>query len=82
MTITQIDLDDGALNEAMRLMGTRTKKETVNTALREYTAQLKRMAAFDTLFEMGQRGDFDQAANARAAAKQAWKQALNEQPEG
>ncbi|WP_405132708.1 type II toxin-antitoxin system VapB family antitoxin [Nocardia sp. NBC_01388] len=80
MTVTQIDLDDDALNEAMRLMGTTTKKETVNTALREYAKQLKRVEAFDKLLEMGQRGDFDEAASAHAAAKAAWKRELNSEP--
>ena len=30
----EIDLDDDALHEAMRLLGTKTKSETVNEALR------------------------------------------------
>lgn len=80
MTVTQIDLDDDALNEAMRLMGTTTKKETVNTALREYAKQLKRVEAFDKLLEMGQRGDFDAAAEAYAASKAARKRAQNSEP--
>jgi Arc/MetJ family transcription regulator len=79
VSITQIDLDDDALTEAMRLMGTTTKKETVNTALREYVAQLRRLEAFDRLYEMGQRGDFDQAAAAHAAAKKAWRDAWDQQ---
>ncbi|MGI5216336.1 type II toxin-antitoxin system VapB family antitoxin [Nocardia sp. CA-290969] len=74
MTVTQVDLDDGALAEAMRLMGTTTKKDTVNTALREYVKQLKRLEAFDALLAMGQRGDFDQAAEAHAAERRARKQ--------
>ncbi len=41
MSVTQIDIDDEALSEAMRLMGATTKKETVNTALREYTQRVK-----------------------------------------
>ncbi|GAB0103741.1 hypothetical protein JMUB6875_27150 [Nocardia sp. JMUB6875] len=75
MTVTQIDLDDDALNEAMRLMGTTTKKETVNRALLEYVQQRKRLEAFDKLLAMGQRGDFDQAADAHTSAKEAWKRA-------
>jgi Arc/MetJ family transcription regulator len=81
MSITQIDLDDEALNEAMRLMGTKTKKETVNAALREYVQQQKRVEAAERLFQMGQRGDFDQAAAAHAAAKAAWKQAWAQDPD-
>lgn len=75
MTVTQIDLDDDALGEAMRLMGTTTKKETVNTALVEYVKQLKRLEAFDKLLAMGERGDFDRAAEVHAAMRDARKQA-------
>lgn len=75
MGVTQVDLDDEALNEAMRLLGTKTKKETINMALREVVQRLRRMEAFDRMLERGQRGDFDQAADAHAAAKRAWKQA-------
>lgn len=47
ISVTQIDLDDEALAEAMRLMGSTTKEDTVNAALRDYawrwvdTAQYK-----------------------------------------
>jgi Arc/MetJ family transcription regulator len=47
MAITQIDLDDEALAEAMRLSGAKSKKETVNLALREYAARHRRIAALD-----------------------------------
>lgn len=36
---TNIDLDDGLVAEAMRLTGTRTKKEVVDRALRELVAR-------------------------------------------
>ena len=36
MALTQIDIDEDALNEAMRLSGAKTKKDTVNLALREF----------------------------------------------
>lgn len=75
MSVTQVDLDDEALYEAMRLLGTKTKKETINMALREVVLRQRRMEAFDRLLEMGQRGDFDEAAEAHAAAKKARKQA-------
>lgn len=45
MSVTQIDLDDDALAEAMRLSGARTKKDTVNLALRDYAARHRRVAA-------------------------------------
>jgi Arc/MetJ family transcription regulator len=47
MTVTQIDLDDDALAEAMRLSGAKSKKETVNLALREYAARHRRVAALE-----------------------------------
>lgn len=34
MTATQINLDDAALTEAARVLGTKSKVDTVNTALR------------------------------------------------
>ncbi|WP_046471759.1 type II toxin-antitoxin system VapB family antitoxin [Allosalinactinospora lopnorensis] len=73
MTATQIDLDEEVLAEAMRLMGARTKKETVNTALREYIDRIRRLEAAERLAERGARGEFDQAAAAHTAAKRAWR---------
>ncbi|MFE9438220.1 type II toxin-antitoxin system VapB family antitoxin [Streptomyces sp. NPDC006602] len=71
MSVTQIDLDDEALAEAMRLMGVTTKKETVNAALRDYVARVKRLEAAEKLAERGARGEFDRAAAAHEAAKRA-----------
>jgi Arc/MetJ family transcription regulator len=34
LSITRIDIDDGALAEAMRLMGTTAKEDVVNAARR------------------------------------------------
>ena len=62
--------------EAMRLMGTTTKKDTVNTALREYTQRVKRLEAADKLAARAARGEFDSAAAAHGAAKAARKAAL------
>jgi Arc/MetJ family transcription regulator len=47
MSVTQIDLDDEALAEAMRLSGARNKKETVNLALREYAARHRRIVELE-----------------------------------
>ncbi|MEE1725658.1 type II toxin-antitoxin system VapB family antitoxin [Streptomyces sp. JV186] len=71
MSVTQVDLDDEALAEAMRLMGVSTKKETVNGALRDYVARIKRLEAAEKLAARGERGEFEAAAAAYAAAKQA-----------
>lgn len=71
MTVTQIDLDEAALAEAMRMMGTSTKKETVNEALRDYVARRRRLEAAERLAERGARGEFDSAVARRDAAKRA-----------
>ncbi|MGW1073377.1 type II toxin-antitoxin system VapB family antitoxin [Streptomyces sp. NPDC002537] len=76
MSVTQIDLDDEALAEAMRLMGASTKKETVNAALRDYVARVKRLEAAEKLAERGERGEFEAAATARAVAKRARRAAF------
>lgn len=39
MTTTQINVDDEALVEAAQILGTRTKVDTVNSALRAVIAQ-------------------------------------------
>jgi|GEM_PF-2685893 len=49
MTVTQVDLDDEALADAMRLSGSRSEQETVNLALREYAAHHRRIAALSLL---------------------------------
>ena len=49
LSATQIDIDDEALAEAMRLMGTTTKAVTVNIALREYAKLIKRLDAAEKL---------------------------------
>ena len=55
MAKTLIDIDDDLLEAVQEVLGTTTKKETVNTALREVlAAQQKRRAAQD-LIAWGQR---------------------------
>jgi Arc/MetJ family transcription regulator len=69
MTVTQIDLDDDALAEAMRLSGARSKKETVNLALREYAARHRRIAALDHYAAAAQTWDYEGWQEMRAASK-------------
>ncbi|MDQ1010936.1 Arc/MetJ family transcription regulator [Streptomyces sp. V4I23] len=76
MSVTQIDLDDEALTEAMRLMGASTKKETVNAALRDYVARIRRLEAAEKLAARGERGEFEAAAAAHEAAKRARRAAF------
>lgn len=58
MTKTPIEIDDEALAAAAAALGTRTKKDTVNAALREVSARQQRLRALAALGEMADRGDF------------------------
>jgi Arc/MetJ family transcription regulator len=69
VSVTQIDLDDDALEEAMRLSGARSKKETVNLALREYAARHRRIAALDHYAAVAQGWDYEGWQEMRAANK-------------
>jgi Arc/MetJ family transcription regulator len=60
MTKVLIDIDDDALTQAAELLGTKTKKDTVNTALRETAQRLRRAQALARLAELGQSGAFDE----------------------
>jgi Arc/MetJ family transcription regulator len=62
MTMTKmlIDIDDDALAEASTLLGTTTKKDTVNCALRETSQRLRRANALARLAERGASGTFDE----------------------
>ncbi|MFJ9552942.1 type II toxin-antitoxin system VapB family antitoxin [Nocardiopsis sp. NPDC101807] len=52
MTKVLIDIDDEALSRASELYGTKTKKETVNTALRDAVTRLDRSAALAEMREL------------------------------
>jgi Arc/MetJ family transcription regulator len=54
-----VDVDDEALAEAQRVLGTTTKKDTVNAALTEVSQRMRRLRALDKLVAMAERGDFD-----------------------
>jgi Arc/MetJ family transcription regulator len=54
-----IDIDEGALADAADLLGTKTKKDTVNTSLRETARRLRRARALAQLAERAEAGDFD-----------------------
>lgn len=51
MTRTVIDIEDDALEAAKRILGTKTKVETVNRALAEVAAREQRLAFLTTLDE-------------------------------
>ena len=69
MALTQIDIDEDALTEAMRLSGAKTKKETVNLALREFAARHRRVAALEHYAELAAGWDFNGWEQQRAADK-------------
>jgi Arc/MetJ family transcription regulator len=69
VTLTQIDIDDDALAEAMRLSGTKTKKDTVNLALQEFAARHRRIASLEQYAELAAHWDFDGWQQRRAAEK-------------
>ena len=70
MSLTQIDIDEDALAEAMRLSGARTKKETVNLALREFAARHRRVAALEHYARRAASWDFEDWERRRAAEKE------------
>ena len=59
MTRTVIDLDDELLTSVARELGTSTKKDTVNAALREVLANRRRAVALTRLREAAGDGAFD-----------------------
>jgi Arc/MetJ family transcription regulator len=61
MTRTVIDLDDALVAEVAQALGTQTKKDTVNTALREVLENRRRAMALTRLREAADGGGFDLA---------------------
>jgi Arc/MetJ family transcription regulator len=69
MSVTQIDVDDQAMAEAMRLSGARTKKDTVNLALREYAARHRRIEALEHYASAAQNWDYEGWQRLRGSEK-------------
>jgi Arc/MetJ family transcription regulator len=67
MVKTPIEIDEDALATAAEVLGTRTKKDTVNAALREVGQRLERLRALAELGAMADRGDFDEFVGHKAA---------------
>ncbi len=61
MSRTVIDLDDELVAEVSRALGTSTKKDTVNRALREVLENRRRALALTRLREAAGDGAFDLA---------------------
>ena len=64
---TPIEIDQEALAIAAGVLGTKTKQDTVNAALREVGQRLVRLRALASLGEMADRGDFDEFVGNKAA---------------
>ncbi|MEU3397638.1 type II toxin-antitoxin system VapB family antitoxin [Streptomyces filamentosus] len=71
MSVTNVDVDDEVLAEAAKLLGTTTKKDTINTALEEVVKRHRRRAAFQRLAERGARGELEPLRRAWEARKAA-----------
>jgi Arc/MetJ family transcription regulator len=71
MAVTQIDIDDEALAEAMHLSGAKTKKDTVNMALREYASRHRRIEALERYGSAAQGWDYEGWRQLRDADKSA-----------
>ena len=60
MAKTPVEIDEEALAAAAKVLGTTTKKDTVNQALREVSQRLLRLRALEQLGEMADQGEFDE----------------------
>jgi Arc/MetJ family transcription regulator len=69
VSVTQIDLDDEALAEVMRIAGVHTKKEAVNLAMRDYVERFRRIEALAQAREQAQGWDYQGWVAARADEK-------------
>ena len=67
MIKTPIEIDQEALETAAEVLGTKTKKDTVNAALKEVGQRLTRLRALAALGEMADRGDFDEFLGGKPA---------------
>lgn len=63
---TNIDIDEDVLREAQRLTGARTKRETVDLALRELVARNRRLGVLDLRGKVRWEGDLDASRTGRA----------------
>jgi Arc/MetJ family transcription regulator len=59
VSLMQIDIDEEALAEAMSLSGVKTKKDTVNLALREFAARHRRIAPLEHYATLAAGWDFE-----------------------
>ena len=57
---TNIEIDDDIMREAQQLAGTKTKRETVDLALRELVARHRRLKILDLAGKITWEGDLQQ----------------------
>lgn len=69
MAVTQIDLDNEALTEVMRIAGVHTKKEAVNLAMRDYVERFRRIEALARSSDQAKSWDHDGWLAVRADEK-------------
>ncbi|MBX6748756.1 MAG: type II toxin-antitoxin system VapB family antitoxin [Micromonosporaceae bacterium] len=69
MSVTQIDVNDEALAEAMRLSGVKNMRDMVDLALREYVARHRRIVALDQYAAAARSWDYVGWQTMRAAGK-------------
>jgi Arc/MetJ family transcription regulator len=81
MTKILVDVDDAALAEAAKLLGTTTKKDTVNVALRETAERVRRARALGRLAEIAETGALDELITDDVGARPA-RRATNRRPSG
>ncbi|WP_219413920.1 type II toxin-antitoxin system VapB family antitoxin [Pseudonocardia nigra] len=62
---TNIDVDDELLAEAMKALGTRTKKETVEAGLREVVRQYRTRQVLELRGAVRWEGDLDEMRSGR-----------------
>jgi Arc/MetJ family transcription regulator len=63
---TNIEIDDDVLRQAQELTGTRTKRETVDLALRELVARHRRIGILDLRGRVHWQGDLDESRRGRS----------------
>ena len=62
---TNIEIDDAVMLEAQRLVGTKTKRETVDLALRELVARHRRLGVLDLRGRVHWQGDLGESRRGR-----------------
>lgn len=63
---TNIEIDDAVLREAQQLLGTRTKRDTVDFALRELVARHRRIGVLDLRGRVRWEGDLEESRSGRS----------------